>query len=99
MNDFVKNSGTVSLFISLVTFAYTFGIMNQKIDTKEDRKGVIAISRDLLLKERALSDAKYYIRPEVAIKYMTKENFQTFMDAQIMEMKVLILESEKRNKR
>ena len=96
MEGINKYSGVIGLVTSLLTLAYMLGIMSAKIENKYDRKDVIDVTSMLLDKERNLSDKSYYIKPEIATKYMTKEHFNAYMDAQIMEMKVLIMESEKR---
>jgi len=84
MENFNKYSGVISLVTSLLTVAYLFGhmsteITNIKSSTMKEH-AIVDLIKDAVKKEREISDSRYYIRPEIAAEYLTKEQFKEYMD-------------------
>ena len=80
MDKLQNYSTAMSLFISLLTLAYVFGNLSATIaDLEEDKlniEEVVDVCHKITDKERKLSDAIYYKRPEVDVRFMNREQLQ-----------------------
>ncbi len=77
-------SGIIGLITSLLTLAYIFGSLSTRVANLEQtymsEHQIITIIDGAVEKEREISDSKYYIRPEIAIQYLSKQQFQQYME-------------------
>jgi len=84
MNRFNEYSGVIGLITSLLTLAYIFGSLSTRVANLEQtymsEHQIISIIDGAVEKEREISDSKYYIRPEIAVQYLSKQQFQQYMD-------------------
>jgi len=91
---FSEYSGMLSLILSLLSLAYMFGVMNTTLEHKVTEKQVLDLSKDLIEKERALSNKTYYVKPKVENDFVSKEEFRAFIKSTDDKIRLIVIDEE-----